>query len=239
MDSRRLDRLLDSLHGAGGRPSVLARLCRVGADVTGGGGVGLSRLVAGLPEVVEASDAGAREVEMLQMTHGEGPCLDAIASYRPALEPDLASARALDRWPKFSRSALDHGVAAAFAFPLLTGGTAVGALDIYSAERGYLDDDVVEDAIILADLAALAVDRGVDLSEIAGVDSVVEPAEAWAYPAVVHNASGMISEQMDIGADEALLRLRASAFVMDRSVADLARDVVDRKIRLEPWAGHG
>ncbi len=101
------------------------------------------------------------------------------------------------------------------------------------------NDDNVENAIILADLAALAIDQGGGTSAIEGVEASAESAETWAYPAVVHNASGMISEQLHIGPDEALLRLRASAFVMERSVADLARDVVARKIRLESWTDHG
>jgi hypothetical protein len=238
MDPRRLNRLLDSLHAAENAP-VLRRLCRVGAEVTGNTGAGLSRIVDGVHEVVEASDADAREVELLQVTNADGPCLEAIASYRPALEPDLASDRALDRWPRFARAAADRGIVAAYAFPLITGGVAIGALDIYSAVRGNLDDDDVENAIILADLAALAIDQGQWSAAIDGVSVSAESAEPWAYPAVVHNASGMISEQLHIGPDEALLRLRASAFAMDRSVTDLASDVVARKLRLESWTERG
>ena len=238
MDPRRLNRLLDSLHAAESTAPVLRRLCRVGAEVTGGSGVGLSKFVAGAHEVVEASDAEAHAVEQLQVTHAEGPCVDAIATYRPALESDLASGRALDRWPKFARAALDHGVSAAYAFPLITGGVAIGALDIYSGVRGDLEDDAVEDALILADLAALAIDRSAGATDIEGVDASAGAAEAWAHPAVVHNASGMISEQLDIGVDEALLRLRASAFVMELPIADLAGDIVARKVRLNAWTDH-
>jgi hypothetical protein len=209
----------------------------VGTDVTGGVGVGLSKLVAGSHEVVEASDSDARAVEQLQVTHAEGPCLDAIATFRPAAEPDLASRRSLDRWPHFARAALDQGIAAAYAFPLIAGGVAIGALDVYSARRGDLGDEAVEDALMLADLAALAIDRGGGSADIEGVDVTAGAAEPWAHPAVVHNASGMISEQLHIGIDEALLRLRASAFVMERPIADLAGDIVARKIRLEAWTG--
>jgi GAF domain-containing protein len=192
--------------------------------------------VQGSHEVVEASDADTREIELLQATHAEGPCLDAIVTYRPSLEPDLASDRALERWPKFARAALGHGIAAAYAFPVINGGVAIGALDIYSTVQGDLDDDHVADAIILADLAALAIDRHAAGSAIEGSDISAEAAEPWAHPAVVHNASGMVSAQLDIDTDEALLRLRASAFVMGIAVADLARDIVARKIRLESWA---
>lgn len=237
MDPRRLNRLLDSLHSAETATPVLRRLCRVGTEVTGGVGVGLSKLVDGSHEVVEASDSDARAVEQLQVTHGQGPCLDAIATFRPSLEPDLTSGRAIARWPQFARGALEQGIAAAYAFPLITGGVAIGALDVYSARRGDLADEAVEDVLMLADLAALAIDQGGRSADIAGLDVSAGAAEPWAHPAVVHNASGMISEQLDIGIDEALLRLRASAFVMERPLADLAVDIVARKVRLEAWTG--
>ncbi|HZX54480.1 MAG TPA: ANTAR domain-containing protein, partial [Ilumatobacteraceae bacterium] len=63
-------------------------------------------------------------------------------------------------------------------------------------------------------------------------------AEPWAHSAVVHNATGVVSEQLGIAVDEAFLRLRAVAFATDRPLADLARDVIARKIRVESWAEH-
>jgi transcriptional regulator with GAF, ATPase, and Fis domain len=239
MDPHRLNRLIDSLHASDSTAPVLRRLCRVGAAVTGGSGVGLSRIIDGAHELVEASDSGARQVELLQVTTAEGPCLDAIATQRPALEPDLDSDRARDRWPTFARAAVDQGISAAFAFPLMTGGVAIGALDIYSTVRGDLDDDVVANAVILADLAALAIDGQRGSTRVEGVDASTEAVEPWAYPAVVHNASGMVSEQLGISLDEALLRLRVSAFVMELPVAELAGGIVARTVRLDPWTDHG
>src|SRR5258708_2277254 len=48
----------------------------------------------------------------------------------------------------------------------------------------------------------------------------------------VHNAAGMISAQLGISVTEALIRLRAFAFGNDRLLADVARDVVTRRLRL-------
>jgi hypothetical protein len=183
-----------------------------------------------------ASDTTAERVEMLQISLAEGPCLEVMASFQPSLEPDLASPRAAGRWPSFARAALDEGIAATFAFPLITGGVAVGALDVYSKKRGDLAAPQVEDALVLADLAAIAVDQLDVGSSIDGVDLSTEPAEAWAYPGVVHNATGMVSAQLHIDVHEALVRLRAVAFVTERNVADIARDVVSRTLRIDAWA---
>jgi hypothetical protein len=51
---------------------------------------------------------------------------------------------------------------------------------------------------------------------------------------VVHQASGMVAAQLGIGVGDALVRLRAHAFGNDRPLADVARDVVARRLRFAP-----
>jgi hypothetical protein len=48
----------------------------------------------------------------------------------------------------------------------------------------------------------------------------------------VHNAAGMVSVQEEISVAEALIRLRAFAFGNNRLLADVADDVVARRVRL-------
>lgn len=124
----------------------------------------------------------------------------------------------------------------AFAFPLVAGGEPLGALDVYSQRRGDLTPDRIEDSMMLADLATLAIEHFDAAATIDGVDLAAEPSDAWVHSAVVHNASGMVSAQLGIHVDEALLRLRAVAFVTGRPLTDTARDVLDRQLRLQSWA---
>jgi hypothetical protein len=49
---------------------------------------------------------------------------------------------------------------------------------------------------------------------------------------VVHNAAGMVSVQEGISVTEALIWLWAFAFSNDRLLADVAEDVVARRLRL-------
>jgi GAF domain-containing protein len=238
MDHRRLERLLSSLHATDGSSAVLDRICAVGVEGPISG-AGVSRIVDGGHVSLAASDDRAQQVERLQVDFAEGPCLDAVHSFRPQFEPDLASPAAVTRWPRFASAARDHGVAAAFAFPLMTGGVAVGALDLYASRPGRLEAEQMRDALLLADLAALAVEPSAASATVAGVELSAEAVEPWMYSAVVHNASGMVSEQLGIGVDDALLRLRAVAFATDHSVAEVATDVVERRLRLESWAIDG
>jgi hypothetical protein len=51
---------------------------------------------------------------------------------------------------------------------------------------------------------------------------------------VVHQASGMIAAQLDVNVADALVRLRAHAFANDRPLAEVAADVVARRLRFAP-----
>ena len=63
--------------------------------------------------------------------------------------------------------------------------------------------------------------------------SVAKELEAGAdFHFAVHNAAGMVSVQEGISVTEALIRLRAFAFGNDRLLADVADDVVARRLRL-------
>jgi AmiR/NasT family two-component response regulator len=49
----------------------------------------------------------------------------------------------------------------------------------------------------------------------------------------VYQATGMIMVQLALSPEAALSRLRASAFVQDRPIDEVARDVVGRRLRFE------
>ena len=51
------------------------------------------------------------------------------------------------------------------------------------------------------------------------------------YRAEVHQATGMVSVQLGVSLAEALVRLRAHAWAEDRLLADVAADVVARRLR--------
>jgi hypothetical protein len=54
---------------------------------------------------------------------------------------------------------------------------------------------------------------------------------------VVHQAAGMISEQLHVGVAEALVRLRSYAFRFDTPIDEVAEAVVRRRLRLHDSDG--
>ena len=227
MSSPRLPRLLAALAAAG--PAHPRQLCAVSAGVLGVAGAAVMVDGAAQWAPLCASDAIAAQVDDLCLTLGEGPGLDAHRAGMPVSEPDLARPRRA-RWPSFSPPAVGAGVAAIFAFPLRAGAVRLGAVTLYQVHRGRLSDEQYADALVMAGVVASAV-----LAHQAGAPpgELAEELETLASSrAEVHQATGMISVQLEVSAAEALVRLRAHAYAEGRTLRDVAADVVGRRLRL-------
>jgi hypothetical protein len=191
-------------------------------------------------EPIFASDAIAAHLDEMQFRLGEGPCVEAITERRPVLVPDLAEV-ADSRWPVFAAAARRTPIRAAFVFPLQAGAIGVGVLDLYRDEPGMLDRDELAGALRAADAVLWA------LLGIRDGNQTERPPPArhsgngadphgWLTGSPldhieVYQATGMVMAQLDAPAETALSRLRAYAFVHDRTIDDIARDVVARRLR--------
>lgn len=235
MNETRLQRLLDLVQARHRSLPVPVRICLVCPEAIDIDGAGVSLIRADSHRSLGASDEIAKAIENVQVQTREGPCIEAIDTRRPAFEPDLDSHAARVRWPSFSSAALKFGARAVYGFPLIVDDQPIGALDLYSREAHHLSDGEVGDALILADMAALAIRSLEETDQRGWLGLNAEPEQPWAHQAVVHHASGMTAVQLGITVDEALLRLRAFAFAVDRAVADVAGDIVNRRLRLEAW----
>lgn len=178
-----------------------------------------------------SSDATTDRLEQLQFTLGQGPCADVFARGRPVLEPDLVK-RPATRWTAFAGPAIDAGLRAVFSFPLQLGGARLGALTFYQDRPQTLSADQHADALALADVVTQTI-----LAEQAQLPAGALLADLeqdrGSYHAAVHQASGMVSVQLEVRVVEALVRLRAHAFAADRTVGEVANDVVARRLRLD------
>jgi hypothetical protein len=231
MAGGRLRRVLAELSAGGADVWSSARLCRGCVKIVGVDGAGIMLMSGDIPRgSLCTTNAVSHLIEELQYTLGEGPCVDAYQQDRVVAEPDLADS-VTHRWFAFTPPALKAGVRAVFGFPLRVGTVRLGALNLYREWAGPLSDDQNADALVMADVAARWV-----LEAQAGAPPGVVASELEAgadFHFAVHNAAGMVSVQAGISVAEALIRLRAFAFSRDRLLADVAQDVIDRKLRLQ------
>jgi len=66
------------------------------------------------------------------------------------------------------------------------------------------------------------------------LDGAVELDRLIDHQAVVHQATGMLGAQLDVPMAVALAMLRARAFSDERPIADVAMDIVLRRLRFDP-----
>jgi hypothetical protein len=229
---------------AAGRRVSVADVCAVavrsaemsGAWVAAAGGRG--------PDfVICVTDPVAEQLAELQLTLGEGPCHDVLASAAPVLAADLGSEQSGRRWPGFAAQARLLGAGAVFAFPLTIGAIRAGVMGLYRSAPGPLQAERFGDSLVLADLAtALLLDgaaRGGDGDAAAAAGPVLDgqSPDLVLHRAEIDQATGMLTVQLGVPMAEAFARLRAYAYAHDRRLADVASDIVARRLRLHADSG--
>ena len=131
---------------------------------------------------------------------------------------------------------LDYKIRGIFAIPVVLAGEYVGALDFFRAQPGELGDDELAGGVVAAELA------GAPLLDLLDADlqaAVNEPtSSAWAELNLlsrteVSQATGVLVAQLEVEPAEALARLRAHAYATGRSATGVARDILDRRLRLD------
>ncbi|MHB8328962.1 MAG: GAF domain-containing protein [Acidimicrobiales bacterium] len=178
--------------------------------------------------LVGAFGATAAAVQDVEFTLGEGPGIDAFAEGRPVMVDDL---HAVDgRWPQFSPSAAGLGVRAVTALPLQVGAIRLGVLILYRDQPGALVAERLTEALLVADLLTHLV---LAMQSDAASESLAWALDAPDYRVVVHQATGMVSAQLNCGVEEALVRLRGHAFAAERPIDQVAEDVVEGSLRFE------
>ena len=191
--------------------------------------VGITLMSGSNSGPVCSSDGRAAHLDQLQFTLGEGPCPDSFDQGVAIDEVEL-DATPNGRWPNFSPSAIEIGVRGVFAFPLLAGASRIGVMTLYHDLAGPLTEDQRLDAEVVADVLAQTL-MTIQSRNGPGVLSAALT-DHEAHRAEVHQASGMVAVQLGIPVDQALVRLRAHAFGNGRLLADVAQDVVARRLRL-------
>ena len=184
---------------------------------------------------VGVSAAPARTYDELQFTMGEGPCLDAVHLRSTIFVEDMADPEE-QRWPAYRPAILAHRIHSVHATPVVVAGEYVGALDLFRSKPGRWPGDTTVGALVAAELAKAPF---LDLLTDEVATAISDPAsDTWTELGVfaraeVSQATGMLVAQLDVTPAVALVRLRAHAYATGRSATDVARDIIDRRLRLD------
>jgi hypothetical protein len=164
-----------------------------------------------------------------------------LAAAAPVLAPDLRDTESSRRWPAFALEARRTGATAIFAFPLVIGAIRAGVIGLYRNSAGPLSSLQLRDCLLLADTATVLLLDSLDggAGPAASHDGTRPGGQApdlAVHRVEIDQATGMLTVQLGVTAAEAFARLRAYAYTEDRRLADVASDIVARRLRLEPDA---
>ena len=192
-------------------------------EMTGAAAAGLmlSDLDGGL-HYMGASNESARLLELFQIQHEEGPCLDCYRSGAPVTETDLTGS---SRWPEFARRAQEAGVVSVHAFPMRLRDQVIGALNVFGEESRPLDADESRVVQALADLATIAIlqERNIRQAEV-----VTEQLQfALNSRIVIEQAKGALARSQGVSVEEAFELMRSHARERRIRLTDLALAIVE------------
>jgi GAF domain-containing protein len=178
-------------------------------------------------QYIASSSDSMRVLELFQIQTDEGPCIDSVRDGKAIVNRELRDSS--DRWPRFSPKAMELGFQSVHCLPMRLRGRSIGALNLFRADVGYLDDDDVVVVQALADVATIAILQhrsAIDASTLNG-----QLSEALNSRIIIEQAKGIIAESLKCDMDAAFARLRAHARNNNLGLTDVARSVVAGTLR--------
>jgi len=176
-------------------------------------------VVHGDGSVATMASTGALVLDMdtLQYTFDEGPCLDALRRERPVLVEDLPAQA--PQWPRYAPLASKAGVRAQMGMPIRTGEQTLGGLNFYATAVPSIDPAAARDAALFAAHAAMALHHGRHADEASQGTTTRD---------LVGQAVGILMERFEVPEGRAMYFLVRIATAGELELRDAAREVVEQ-----------
>lgn len=202
----------------------------------------LHRLAGRCVELVDAAEAGImladrdgtlryiasssermRLIELFELQHDEGPCLDA---FRDGVAVHIAlGEEAHTRWPRFAPHAQGVGFQSVSALPMRLRTDVIGALNVFSTSPEPLGTEDREVAQALADIATIGILQERTLNDALVVTSQLEG--ALESRVVIEQAKGIVAERNGIPIDVAFELVRSYARNHNHLLRRTAQQIID------------
>lgn len=180
---------------------------------------------AGGLQVVASSSTAMADLEVFELQHDEGPCVDCFRTGRLVVAEDLEQAR--DRWPGFATEALRAGFRAAWALPMRLRESTIGSLNLLRTRSEALARSDLDAAQALADVATIGL-----IQQRAAEDArlLTEQLQtALDSRIVIEQAKGVLAERGGLSMAQAFSALRSYARASQARLSDVAAGVARRE----------
>lgn len=158
-----------------------------------------------------------KHLDDLQMSLGEGPCMQAALDDTEVVTDDFRSEA---RWPRYSPAVLDIGVLSGLSFKMFTADRTAGALNLFGFQpRAWTDDDLAIGGVLAAHAtAAVLAHQHVDhlRAALRSRDQIGQ-------------AKGIIMERYGVDDLRAFEMMREISQTTNAKLFDVARKVIETR----------
>jgi GAF domain-containing protein len=174
--------------------------------------------------LLAATSEETRNLELFQLQADEGPCVDCYFTGQPVSVADLKAEA--DRWPRFVPAALDAGFASVHAVPMRAAGIVLGALGLFGARSGALNDADRLVGQTLAHIASVAI-----LQDHPPTPATVMQQLRNALTSRLHveQAKGFLRESLDVSVEQAFQLLRDYSHTHGDHLTDVSRKLMTER----------
>ena len=176
----------------------------------------------GALQYVASSSERMRLIELFQLQHDEGPCVEAFrsgAAVHASFDDDADA-----RWPDFAPHARELGFNSVSAIPMRLRTDVIGALNLFSTGSAPLEPEDQQIAQALADIATIGILQERALNDGRILSTQLEG--ALESRVVIEQAKGFIAEHNQVSVDTAFDMLREYARSHHRLLRQTCDDII-------------
>lgn len=174
-------------------------------------------------QVVASSSEESRTLELYELQHDQGPCMESYREGIPVTNVDPETAE--ERWPGFGAAVKASNFTSVHAVPMRLRTDVIGALNVFLARPGQLTDADIALGQGLADIATIGLlqertsqERNVHAEQLQG---------ALNSRILIEQAKGMYAERHGVEVAEAFSTMRKHARNTGQPLLTVATQVVD------------
>lgn len=166
-------------------------------------------------QTMSGTDQLVWELDDLQYSLGEGPCVDSVRK-----EPVVVVEYARDdpRWPRYMPEAVERGLRSQLGLRLYTDQATLGCLNLYSTQADTIDPEAVHLAELFATHAAIALGRSRQEDQLN---------QALNSRKIIGQAIGIVMERYQIDQERAFQFLARASQTSNIKLRDVAQGIVD------------
>jgi transcriptional regulator with GAF, ATPase, and Fis domain len=208
---------------------ILARLVTDCADVLSADAIGALVLSSqGELELLTSTSHRVAELELFQIQHETGPCIEAIHS---SMQVSVATADEMRRrWPEVGAAIVAAGYNAVQAYPMRWHGHTFGAMNVFRTDTTPITADAALLGQAFADIATIVIVQSAQIT-IQQVSARVQ--QALQARTTIETAKGVLAYQHNLNMAAAYDRLREMVnpdSTLTQTAADVIAKAHDRSI---------